>query len=358
MPTVTAFEEILRAAQTMACPTDDSTRKVTWLDDLHVLGLSRQRSGAFELFISGQRLYAASSAVKRHLEHDRWERLDGFAFEANRLVLPAGEHYIAIAAFIAEELARRDVAHSPVQAFAQTEPIIEVTIQRLTLTEEQILGLLGELRFLEALLSVSETAEDRGTAIAAWKGHERVTRDFSFGACSVEVKSTQSLTSSHHVSNVRQVDPERSSFNVPVEELLLLSLGFAAAGDGVGAASISLSNQVDAILRRLPEQIDTDLRSVFLDKVSQYGEALRGYHHGEMKTWRAYQCAWEHRFVRIYDMNDDAVLVLRRKSIESYVHVVGESVSFDVLLPHQVRGEANPHHDIYALARKCLGKSV
>ena len=83
-------------------------------------------------------------------------------------------------------------------------------------------------------------------------------------------------------------------------------------GDGV----LSLPNQVDVILRQLASVNATagalgELQQLFLAKVSAYGGGS-GYAHEEMRTWSAYQAGWQHRFVRIYNMGDDGVQVLRR----------------------------------------------
>lgn len=355
-----SFERLLQQAQGLSLPENDDKREVLWCDIEHVVGLSRQRGGAIELFLRGGELHPTSPLVKRHMKFDRWTRRGGEIFEANRLVLPSDEHYVPEVAFLAEELLRRGVTHSLARGFAQTEPLIEMALRRTSLGDEEILGLIGELRFLEVLLSVAEGSGQRALAVDAWRGHERGSRDFVLGPCSVEVKSTRGDRSAHRVNSVAQVDPRRSEANEPQEALFLLSLGFRPeTSEASATAALSLPAQVDAVLLRLDSAAEQggnrDLSALLLEKVSRYGSPSgRGYEHEEMRRWSAYQGRWQQGFVRIYDMGDDAIQVLRRDDIQRRNHVVLSSVSFDIVLPDRVSGDLNPQSDLFALARRLL----
>lgn len=74
-----------------------------------------------------------------------------------------------------------------------------------------------------------------------------------------------------------------------------------------------------------------------------------------MHNWSAYQTRWQHGFLRIYDMNDSAIQVLRRSDVQRRGHVVLDSVSFQIDLPERVSGDLNPQTDLFALARRLLG---
>jgi hypothetical protein len=315
-----SFEQLLLLTQELPLPEDDAEREVRWCEDEHILGISRQQTGGIELFLCGEELRASSTLIQRHMKFDHWTRTGGEVFRANRLVLPSDDHFVPVAAFLAEELLRRNVTNSLATSFAQTEPLIEMALKRIALSEEEILGLLGELRFLEVLLSVAVESRQRAIALDAWRGHERGARDFLFGIHSVEVKSTRSDRSLHRIGSVMQVDPRRSESNEPQEELFLLSLGFKPdSSSNHLSLGLSLPSQVDAILQKLapPNSKDDssgELQTLFLEKVASYGATGRGYEHEDMRSWSAYQTRWQHGFLRIYDMNDSAIQVLRRSN--------------------------------------------
>ena len=173
------FEGLLRLAGTLSKPDDDDKRVVTWCDAEHILGMSRQQGGGLELFLRGEEIHTSSPLIRRHLRFDHWSRSGGEVFSANRIVFPSDDHFIPVVAFVAEEFLRRGVARSLPSGFAATEPLLEIMLRRIVLTEEEILGLVGELRFLEVLLATAPSVQKRGLALDAWRGHERGARDLS-----------------------------------------------------------------------------------------------------------------------------------------------------------------------------------
>lgn len=357
---MTTFEELLQLAQTIAPSDQSEQRQIHWCEDRRVLGIARQPGGGFELFLCGDELHPASPLVRRHLRFDQWSRQGSERFPANRLVLPSEPHYISIVAFLAEELLRNGVADSMPMGFARSEPLIEMALRRIALGEETILGLLGELRFLEVLLVVADTSGRRALALDAWRGHEHGSKDFVVGRRAVEVKATRGERSIHRINSVMQVDPRRSESGQPMEELSLLSIGFQLDESGGSSDSgFSLPTQVETILRLLGPTTTPSTRNeaqlLFLDKVAKYGSsAEKGYLHDDMQAWSAYQTAWQHRFLRIYDMGDEGVRVLRRSDIQRHGHVHLESVNFEIELPDRVSGDINPQTDLFALARRIL----
>lgn len=357
---ITSFEQLLRLTEELPLPKIENEREVRWCDPSHIIGFSRQIGGSIELFLCGEELRASSLLVKRHLRFDQWTGISGEVFKANRLIFPAEEHYTAATAFLAEELLRKDAISSLQNGFSETEPLIEMMLRRTTLSEDELLGLIGELRFLDVLLSVASDSTQRALAVDAWRGHEQTSRDFVFGNAAVEVKTTRSDRSVHHISSPMQVDPRRSESNEPLEQLNLLSLGFKPLPKtDIHVIGITLPDQVEAILKRLGGNSEsapcTELQKLFLAKVSSYGGVPgHGYIHDEMRTWSAYQSSWQHGFLRIYDMNDDAVQVLRRSDIQRRCHVVFDSVKFTVDLPERISGELNPQNDLFMLAKKLV----
>ena len=356
----TSFEYLLKLAQDLPLPKNENERKVSWCEPSHTIGLSKQQNGKIELFLCGDELRALSPLVRRHLRFDQWSRVGGEIFRANRIVFPAEEHYTAATAFLAEELVRKEAVTSMQSGFLQTEPLLEMMLRRTALSDEEILGLIGELRFLEVLLSLNIDSTEKVIILDTWRGHEQSTRDFVFGRASVEVKTTRSDRSVHHINSIGQVDPRRSESDEAVEQLYLLSFGFnPPANTNLRAAGLSLPGQVDTILALLGESTDienrNEIQQLFLIKVAAYGSVQgNGYIHDEMKGWSVYVASWNHTFTRIYDMNDPAIQVLRRKDINKRTHVMVDSIQFNINLPEKISGDINPQRDLFILANQLL----
>jgi hypothetical protein len=298
--------------------------------------------------------------VRRHLKHDRWKGRDG-EFVASRLVLPAEDHFHPVAAFIAEELIRNGLRESLQRAFTISEPIIEMALRRAALSEEMVVGLIGELRFLNTLLGQAGSPAARGLVLETWGGYRRDARDFAAGDLAVEVKTTRGSRSDHRVSGVRQVDPLRNATDDPVEQLYLLSIGLTPASqDEDPSATVSLPASVDDALRFLGPSSNPDRRTeaqqMLLSRIAEYGNGPLGYDHDVMRSWPAYSITFRQGFIRVYDMNDEGVHVLRMRQLDSCDAVPSASVSFDISLPERIRGDINPELDIVAFARRVLGQ--
>ena len=182
---IKSFEQLLQLTEGLTKPKLENDRDVHWCEIHHTIGFSRQLNGSIELFLCGDELLAISPLVKRHLRFDQWTRSGGEIFKANRLVFPSDEHYTAATAFLAEELLRNNVVTSLQNGFSQTEPLIEMMLRRTALNEDEMLGLLGELRFLDVLLTVASDSTQKAIALDSRRGHEQASRDFVFGLVSV-----------------------------------------------------------------------------------------------------------------------------------------------------------------------------
>lgn len=357
---IKSFEQLLQLTEGLTKPKLENDRDVHWCEIHHTIGFSRQLNGSIELFLCGDELLAISPLVKRHLRFDQWTRSGGEIFKANRLVFPSDEHYTAATAFLAEELLRNNVVTSLQNGFSQTEPLIEMMLRRTALNEDEMLGLLGELRFLDVLLTVASDSTQKAIALDSWRGHEQASRDFVFGLASVEVKTTRGDRSVHHINSLMQVDPRRSESDQPVEQLHLLSIGLKPMLQGESQMiGISLPSIVNEILEKLGStSIDdqrNELQNLFLNKVSNYGTLTgHGYVHNEMHKWPIYQNNWQHGFLRIYDMNDEAVQILKRRDVQRRAHVVFDSVKFSIDLPDRITGELNPQNDLFLFAKKLI----
>ena len=200
------FEAILETVRGIPVPGANEERSVRWIA-MRQLGVARDCTGAFELFLPGERLSPVSLLVAHHLHFDEWQDSNQIPFHANRLVLPSEPHFGPVAAFLVEELFRNGLLVDSAQlAFGRSEPLIEMALRRIALSEQTLIGLIGELRLLQLLLTVSPTPEVRGRVIEAWRGYERATHDFVLGTTVVEVKTTVGTGSQHEIQGVGQVD--------------------------------------------------------------------------------------------------------------------------------------------------------
>lgn len=147
------FETLRDDLESLAVPRGH-VRNLRWLAP--PLAIGRTASGDYEIFIRGDELRTSSSLVRRHVQHGEWRPEEGGdPFSASRIVLLGAPHFASIAALIATELLRAGIAGptGAQQAFTDVEPIIEMAIRRGALSEQSIIGLVGELTLLRQLLA-------------------------------------------------------------------------------------------------------------------------------------------------------------------------------------------------------------
>jgi len=350
------FEELLARSRSLRLPETDRQRYVDWLGIHRVVGFSLQPEGGVEIFLRGERLAAVSPLVRRHMQYDTWEGSEA-TFTATRLVLPPDAHFRSIGAFIAEELFRHGFETTPVTAFAAAEPIIEIALRRLAASDELVVGLIGELRVLNLLLSQASTAVAKTQVLESWGGHRRQARDFTSDRAAIEVKTTTLPASVHRISSLSQVDPLRDPTGTPIESLYLLSIGLVVPNHGSDpGATITLPRSVDESLAFLGPSTDpdhrNDLQTLYLERLRSYGGG--GYDHDAMRNWPAYAAKYSLAFMRIYDMQDTNIRVLRRLDVRAYDAVDANSITYEVHLPEQVTGDANPRLDVVSFASEFL----
>jgi hypothetical protein len=308
-------------------------RDVKWMTDAHVVGVARDTEGHVEVFLRGTELCPSSVIVRDALEFRVVHREGQPSFDANRLQLPALGHFDQVAAFICTELLRGGADTSLPHAFRRVEPIIELAIERLTLSNQAIIGLAGELLLIDALC---RRAPDSQVAdiISGWDGWKRSSRDLTVGTTGIEVKTTTGATSSHLVEGVHQIElDDGSGGGTPEDRLVLVSIGLERAVDGGNAFTIP--QLIDRILARMSAAgiADSDVEK-FLFRVAEYGVSFGGgYDHHTQPSDVAYSTAFYTSFFRAYDMSDADIEVLRRQDVAAHSHVDIGSVRFRVDLP-------------------------
>lgn len=338
---MTNYESVRQLIESVPSAASARVRDIKWVTDAHVVGVSRDPAGRIEVFMAGPELLPASAAVRNAIEFRVVHRDGQPSFDANRLALPGLGHFDQVAAFICTELLRSGADNSLVSAFAKTEPIVELAIERLELSNRVIVGLVGELLLLDALC---RRAADIQVAqvVESWDGWKRSSRDFALGATGVEVKTTTGNASSHIIEGVHQVERNSVPVDGQIEDrLLLVSIGVQA--NAVEANAITIPGLVDRIIERM-EGAGSNETAVgkFLARVSEYGADSGGaYQHGIQTSDSAYSEGFLTTFFRAYDMADDGVLVLRRQDVAVRAHVDVGSVSFRIDLPTAI-GVGNP----------------
>ena len=311
---------------------DGEARQLIWVIP-EQLGAAAAAGGAYEIFILGGPLIAASPIVAGNLLHDRWEPSGGGqAFEASRVLLGAADHFAAVAALIATELARLDLSSDTQiqRSFASVEPIIELAIRRATLSNEVMLGLIAELHVLRVVL-LAAPSDTRAAALLAWRGWAPG-RDFVFGRNGVEVKATVGAMSRHAFSGIHQLEAQDLGEGKK-ETLHLLSIGLQPATSG----GPSLPELIDDLLTLLSGCEDGGgVHTQLLKMIASYGggDAPR-YDHFAMRGWSVYQQRYGITFARLYDVEDQEMRLLDRGLVEQ-TFTVPDSVKFEVLLPSKL----------------------
>lgn len=348
------YEELRAVATDLPQPTSPKDREIKWIID-NRLGLSRGHKGHIEIFIQGPELKPVLSALQDNIDYHTWFNSKDQAFDANRLLLPSADYFEQAAAFICIELIRSGVTDEPSAAFAATEPIIEVWLQQLQLANQTILGLAGELLFLDALLGqISEGRQPQ--IIAAWLGHTHSNRDIELPPIGIEVKTTTTGTSRHQITNPAQLELGKSSGGTAETHLFLASIGLSSTEDSDGTWTLPLLvDRLIAHLDQLPSDRLEATRSELLIKIEQYGGENRiGYNHTTMSDDSRYTKPFTVQFMRLYDMADAAIRTLRTPDIDEYDNVDPQSVSYQLRLPEKVRGDLNPVTTFPAAAHKVL----
>ncbi|MFC4224244.1 PD-(D/E)XK motif protein [Lysinibacter cavernae] len=349
-----SYESVLHLIESIPSAPFSDTRDVTWTTDAHVVGLARDHEGHIEVFLAGSKLTAISLIVSESIEFHTWHRVGAEPFDANRLLFPAVEHFDQVAAFICTELLRAGADSSLAHAFARTEPLIELAIERLRLSRQAIVGLAGELLLLDALCRRGEDNQVV-SIIRSWDGWKQSSRDFSLGNTGVEVKTTTRNASSHLVEGTHQIEPNDGlSGGLTEGRLLFVSIGLEPAEQEGNVFTIP--QLVDRIICRVEETSHGQATvEKFLNYLIEYGNSEGGgYEHKALAPDPKYATPFLTKFFRAYDMSDAGIEVLRRDDIVAHRHVDANSVRFRVELPTTV-SPSNPVAGANQVADYVLG---
>jgi hypothetical protein len=122
------------------------------------------------------------------------------------------------------------------------------------LSENEIMGLIGELLFLHKDLAINYGME---TALKAWSGSDKTHKDFSINDVWFEVKSTKSNSLTIRINSLEQLDSDIDGFLI-IYEFEKMSEEFEG---------YSLNN----VIRDILILIDESLQDLFLEKLRNFG---------------------------------------------------------------------------------------
>ncbi|GEA84170.1 PD-(D/E)XK motif protein [Cellulomonas gelida] len=335
MPSEPVTFESLRhelTSATAAIAADE--RRISWVGTKRRIAISRDATGQLEIFLVGGPLVARERAVRERLVHDSWVTAGGNLLSANRLRLPPGEHYDAIGATLLLELIDKGYESGPDAAFRRTEPLVALALEPAHAENAVLTGLGGELYTFAAMIRADFAAAE--LCLDAWQGWRRSSRDFQLGARGVEVKTSTTSASRHHVQGWYQVEPGVAADGTVETELHLLSIGIRWLA--TGSAGMTIESLVKDILIALP----ASRRAPFLDAVRGYAGAALALDHDGTAGQTSLRRPFIPTYERLYDLADKRISIPVSADFTPFVDVVTDSVSFVIELPDQVRGDRNP----------------
>lgn len=307
-----------------SCPAAaaEDSRSVTWATDSHRLGFARSPDGAIELFVVGDPLVAALPRVQRHLEHRAWTTRDGSTLTSNRLLLPNEPHFDQVAAFICTELRLNDIDTDVVAAFRRSEELINLALSQAQADAQALLGLCGELLFLDALCRLKPSAAS-SILMQCWAGHGASNRDIQLGPVGVEIKTTTKGLSEHHIQSPHQIELGFAVDGAQETSLFLLSIGVVWLTHGEEGFTLP------AIITDLSGRLGPQEAEEFRSRVDGYA-GFDGAGVGQALARKELNRPFGMQFARLYDLTDPRIKLLRTADLIG-MHLVPESMSYRAL---------------------------
>ena len=344
MRTETTFEALRQSIRSAPRAASPQERRITYVGDARRLGFARDHEGQLEVFLMGAAHDARQRAVRERLVHNVWRTAAGGNLEADRLCLSDDDHFDALAATILLELVDKGYESEPVEAFRRTEPLIALAFDPPRAQRPVLTGLAGELLTLATMIRLGRRPPT--WCLDSWQGWDRSTRDFQLGPIGVEVKTSVTSASRHHVQGWYQVERGVSADGGVETHLYLLSIGIRwLETDSPGS---TLEGLIKEILDALPAA-----------RCPGFVQAVRGYGGADLLVdddgtagQAALRMPFMSVFERLYDLQDASIRLPTSEALTPFSHLVSDSVNFEIELPNRVRGDVNP---VAGLARALSG---
>ncbi|WP_146847677.1 PD-(D/E)XK motif protein [Cellulomonas terrae] len=298
------------------------------------MAFARDAKGRLEVFLVGDPLDPRERTVRERLLHDTWHTSGGDYLSANRLRLPYDDHYDAIAATILLELLDKGYEYQAVEAFRRTEPLIALALEPARAENAALTGLAGELLALASLIRLEPGSSE--AFLDSWQGWTRSSRDFQLGPLGLEVKTSTTSASRHHVQGWYQVECGVAADGAVETGLHLLSIGIRWLPiDGPGT---TLESLVQEIVGALPAQRRQD----FVGGVRGYGGLNLAIEDNGAAAQASLRRPFISTYERLYDLQDERIRLPRSDDFALFTNLVSDSVTFEIELPERVRGDRNP----------------
>lgn len=330
----TTFESLRAVVEEAVPATAASERRISWVGGDRRLAVARNNKSELELFLVGEAIGARERVVRDRLVHDEWHTVEGEPLRANRLRLPHGDHFDAIAATIMLELLDKGYERDPSGAFGRTESLIALALEPSSSGDAALTGLAGELLTMASMVRSEPASATRW--LDAWHGWGRSSRDFQLGSTGVEVKTSTTGASRHHIQGWYQVECGAAVGGVTESQLHLLSIGVQWLPQADHGPTIE--TLVKEIVRALP----ASRRGEFIEDVRGYcGLSLLLDEDGtasQVSLRRPFLSMFE----RLYDLRDERIRIPRSGDLVAFTNIVSDTVAFEIELPEKVRGNRNP----------------
>lgn len=266
------------------------------------LHFAKALDGSIELFIEGTRESFGRSAVGRALEFGRFQELKNSRDFSALLIRSAPENVRPMAHVAYEAL--RGLGSFPGISndclMGLLAPYLGLVLDRVLLSVEQQLGLLGELLFISQLMNrADEIGVDAGLAIRAWTGWDSASRDFAGAGVAVEAKVTRSHGRSHWIHPMYQLLPAAGER----ERVYVFSVGIRLDR----SRDFRLLTAIDRVLDRIAGEDRLDL----VRELRQYGGVgFEESHRRQYELEPGFLITQQPVLVRVDNLND----ILRPKS--------------------------------------------
>ncbi len=331
---VTTFETLRSELKAAARAPSARERRITWVGGERRLAFARDATGRLEVFLLGEPLSPRERTVQERLLHDTWHTAGGMHLAANRLKLPDDDHYDAIAATILLELLDKGYERDAVEAFRRTEPLITLALEPTRAENAALTGLVGELQALASMIRLGPGSPE--SFLDAWQGWTRSSRDFQLGSVGIEVKTSTTSASRHHIQGWYQVERGVAADGVVETGLYLLSIGIRwLPMDGPGTT-------IEALVKEVVGALPAHRRQGFLDAVRGYCALSLAIDENGAAGQTSLRRPFISTYERMYDLQDDRIRLPQSDDFASFTNLVSDSVTFEIELPERVRGDRNP----------------
>lgn len=329
--TFEALRQMIRDAPRAASPKE---RRITYVGDSRRLGFARDHEGQLEVFLLGAAHDARERIVQERLVHDVWSTSAGSNVDADRLRLSDDDHFDALAATILLELVEKGYETAPVDAFRRTEPLIALAFEPSRAQRPVLTGLAGELLTLATMIRLGKRSPT--WCVDSWQGWDRSTRDFQLGPVGVEIKTSVTSASRHHIQGWYQVERGLSADGGVETHLYLLSIGIRWLGGDV------LGSSLEGLIKEILDALPAARRAAFVQAVRGYGGAGLLVDDDGTAGQAGLRMPFMNVFERLYDLEDASIRLPTSESFTRYTHLVSDSVNFEIELPNRIRGDVNP----------------